>query len=208
MDLKLPKESYVNKFIPKNKFFGKTVLSTKIKDEFTEKIQKITWKYKLSPETLSISKTANVEEIQVFEIELKEKIIPQNVLKVIDKLIPYPILYIFVFWEDTAFWITLKDDINRYYFSEWNEEIDFDFHWINLEIVYENTIKKFIRQVNVENNNFLDIIWKDKRVSILKSEIQALKNKIKSEKQFNKKVILNNNLQLKTKELEILTNNL
>ena len=95
MELKLPGNAYVNKFIAKSKFYERATLSTKLQNEFIKKIQKITWKYKLADETIGIFKTENVTEIQIFEIELKEQIIPQNVLKVIDKSISYPILYIF-----------------------------------------------------------------------------------------------------------------
>jgi hypothetical protein len=110
MDFNLPAQSFVNKFIPKNKIFGKVILNTKIRNEFTDKIQKITWKYKLSEETININKTDNIEEIQIFEIELKEQIIPKNILKIIDKIIPYPILYIFTYKNEFAYGISLKDE--------------------------------------------------------------------------------------------------
>lgn len=207
MEFNLPKNSLVEKFIPKNKFFSKTIINTKLKDEFTSKISKITWKYKLSPETLSIPKSNNIEEVQIFEVELKEKVIPKNVLKIIDKLIPYPILYYFKFEDSEAFWITLKWEENwKYYFSLWDEKIEFNFHAINLEIVYQNIIKSFIKDIKVANNDFKEIIENDKQISILKTEIQALKNKIKSEKQFNKKVEFNKLLQEKQKILESLCN--
>lgn len=202
MDLALPNQAIVNKFIPKNKFFSKAILNTKLKDDFTSEIQKITWKYKLSEDTLWIIKTSKVEEIQIFELELKQQSIPQSVLKVIDKLIPYPILYIFTFDWNIAYGITLKDDSNKkYYFSEWNENIVFDFNWINLERVYENIIKCFIKKTEIENKDFNDIIETDKQIQQLEKDIWALKNKIKTEKQFNKKVALNNELQTKVNEL-------
>ncbi len=205
MNLNLPKDCLVNKFIPKNTFSNKTTLTSRIKDDFTQSIQKITWRYKLSPETLSIPVSWTVEEIQVFEIELKEKSIPQNVLRVIDKLIPYPILYIFSYDDNFAYGITLKDDPNKsYYFSEWNEPIEFDFHAINLEKVYQNIIKKFIRQVSTESMSFTEVVATDKKISTLSAEILALKNKIQAEKQFKKKVSLNLLLKKKEKELQSL----
>lgn len=202
MELKLPVNSQVNKFIPKNKFFSKAVLSTKIKDDFTDWIQKITWRYKLSPETLWISKTSKIEEIQIFELELKDREIPLMAMKTIDKLIPYPILYILNHQNEFMYGIALKNENWRYYFSEWNENIEFDFHWINLEVVYENIVKRFIRQVDTNSGDFKEMVNNDKRINILNSEIQSLKNKIKTEKQFNKKVVLNNKLQEKQIELK------
>ena len=202
MELILPPSCLVAKTIPKNKFFSKTTLATKIKDEFTSALAKITWKYKLSHDTLSIPTTPRVEEIQIFEIELKEQKIPISVLKVIDTLIPYPILYVFRYETHTAYGITLKYDPNKsYYFSEWDEDIVFDFHGITLEKVYENIIKRFIREAPTDSHNFEEIVATERKITTLKNEIQALQNKISTEKQFKKKVSLNVLLKGKEKEL-------
>lgn len=202
MILELPKNCLVDKFVSKTKFTSQVLVNTKLKDEFTREIKRITWKYKLAETTLMIQATQKVKEIQIFEIELKNKEIPKNVLKLIDKLIPYYILYYFKYENNFAFWITLKDNVSKdYYFSDWNEELKFNFHAINLKIVLENIIKQFIKRVDTDNNNFQDIIEKDKQITILTKEIQALKNKIKQEKQFNKKVELNKTLQEKQKLL-------
>jgi len=126
---------------------------------------------------------------------------------VIDKLIPYPILYIFSHGDNFAYGITLKDDPNKsYYFSEWNEPIEFDFHAINLEKVYQNIIKKFIRQVSTENMDFAEVVATDKKISTLSAEILALKNKIQAEKQFKKKLELNRILLSRSQELKSLQN--
>ena len=81
-NFKLPRAAFVNKFIPKNKFYEKAVLSTKLQKEFVDIIQKITWKYKLAESTIGITKTDKVIEIQIFEIELKEQVIPKNIMKI------------------------------------------------------------------------------------------------------------------------------
>ena len=132
-ELQLPKEAFVNKFIAKSKFYEKVNLSTKLQKEFIDKIQKITWKYKLAESTIGIAKTEAVTEIQIFEIELKEQVIPKNVLKVIDRSIPYQILYRFVFNDKIAYGITLKEhtSVENYYFCDWNADISFEFTGID-----------------------------------------------------------------------------
>ena len=209
MDLKLPKSTLLNKFIPKSIFFKKTVVNSKLKDEFTNKIQRITWKHKISEETFWISKTNKIQEIEIFEIKLKEKIIPKNVLKIIDKTIPYPILYIFTYKNDYSYWITLKweklFELNSkvdYYFSSWNENIKFNFNWIDIEKVLENIIKKFIKDIEIDDKKFDEIIKTDNARIFLEKEIDKLKNKIKKEKQFNKKVELNKLLLEEKSKLE------
>ena len=91
--IKLPKKCVVDKFIPKKIFYEKVNLSSSLKQEFVDKVDKIYWKYKISEDTLNISKTENVEEIEIFEITLKEKVDCKNIIKVITKNIPYIILF-------------------------------------------------------------------------------------------------------------------
>lgn len=193
LNLKLPKNAIVDKFITKTKFYEKASLSSKLQDEFINKIQKITWKYKLAEDTIGISKTDNVTEIQIFEIELKEQVIPKDVLKVIDKVIPYQILYQFVYKDSIAYGIALKENntTQNYYFSEWNEDIYFDFLGIDLEKVYQKLVKAFIRNEAKTKSNFQEIIDDDKKIKQLENEIATLENKISKEKQFNLKVELN-----------------
>ena len=206
MNIDLPKSTLLNKFIPKNIFFKNSVVNSKLKAEFTDKIQKITWKYKISEETLWINKTDKIQEIEIFEINLKEKIIPKNVLKVIDKSIPYPILYIFIYEDDYSYWITLKwEKIWNYYFSDWNENIEFEFNWIDIEKVFEDIIKKFLKNVDTDDKKFDEIIETDNARIFLEKEIEKLKSKIKKEKQFNKKVELNKLLLEQKSKLEQLT---
>lgn len=206
MDFLLPEQSHVHKSIPKNKFFEKAVVNAKLKKEFTDKIQKITWEYKLAEETIGVPKAGAVEEIQIFEIQLKEREIPKNVLKVIDKSIPYPILYVFTHEGHVAYGITLKGGVEqRYYFSEWDEKQAFEFVGTNLERVYQGLVTTFIKEVGGETKDFTAIVETDKKRQTLEKEISALKNKIKNEKQFNKKVELNRVLQHKRGELASLT---
>lgn len=203
-EFKLPKESFVNKFIAKNKFYEKANLNAKLQKEFVDKIQKIIWKYKLAESTIGIAKTEAVTEIQVFEIELKEQVIPKNVLNVIDKNIPYQILYCFVYMDNVAYGITLKENtrVDNYYFSDWNEDITFDFTGIDLEKIYQKLVKAFIRHEVQNQKNFSDIIGLDKKVKLLETEISSLEGKVSKEKQFNRKVEINKDLLDKKAQLK------
>jgi len=199
----LPKEAYVNKFVAKTKFYEKAGLSSRLQKEFINKIQKITWKYKLAESTIGISKTEKVTEIQIFEIELKEQVIPKNILKVIDKAIPYQILYCFIYGENKAYGITLKEDTKaeNYYFSDWNEEKIFDFTGIDLEKVYQKLVTSFISNDVQGKESFTNIIDTDNNIRTLQNEIIILENKIKKEKQFNRKVEINKQLLQKKEQL-------
>jgi len=202
-ELNLPQSAVVNKYIAKSKFYERATISTKLRNQFINRLKRITWKYKLSKDTIGIDGTDKVTEIQIFEIELKEQKIPKSILKVIDKTIPYQILYVFRYNDDTAYGITLKEKttVDNYYFSHWDEDVKFDFTGINLEKVYEKLVTAFVKDEAKTEGNFQEIIDKDAKIKQLENEIVILKNKIKREKQFNRKVEINKELLDKQTEL-------
>ena len=199
--LELPKECYVNKFIPKKVFYEKLGIASSVKDEFINIVDKITWLYKLSEDTLSITKTDEVEEIQIFQIDLKERKMPLSVIKSITKGIKYKILFLIKYENEYCYAIKV-DDI---YSTQWNEKITFDFNQINLEILYQSIVKSIIKE-NDNNKSFDKIIEeRNKRIDLLK-RINQLKQKIKAEKQFNRKTELNIELNKLLNEMENLNN--
>ncbi len=199
--INLPDRCKVNKFIPKKTFYEKIGVSTSIKDDFITNIDKITWLYKLSEDTLGISKSQDVEEIQIFEIILKEKILPKNIIKIISKAIPYKILFVLKYDKDYCYSIK----VDNIYFTEWNENIEFNMNGLTLETIYENIVKSIIKENN-NTNTFDNIIENKSKVDELSKKIEQLTNKVNNEKQFNKKVELNLELQRLKKEMEELKN--
>lgn len=199
--LNIPKRCYVNKFLPKKIFYEKIAISPLVKEEFTNQVDRITWLYKISPDTIGISKANDVEEIEIFQLDLKEKIIPKNVIKVITKGIPYKILFLLKYEEEFCYLIKM-DEI---YTLKWNEEINIDFNAINLEVLYENIVKTIIDKTD-DNRNFEIIIEEKNRIDDLNKKISNLRSKIKSEKQFDRKLELNNELNKLLKEMEEIIN--
>ena len=199
--INLPDRCKVNKFIPKKTFYEKIGVSTSIKDDFINNIDKITWIYKLSEDTLGISKSQDVEEIQIFEIVLKEKVLPKNIIKIISKAIPYKILFVLKYDKDYCYSIK----VDNIYFTEWNEDIEFNINGLTLETIYENIVKSIIKENN-NTNTFDNIIENKSKVDELSKKIEKLTNKVNNEKQFNKKVELNLELQRLNKEMEVLLN--
>lgn len=197
----LPKECEVNKFLPKKIFYEKVGVSSSVKDDFVNLVDRITWLYKISPDTVGISKTEKVEEIEIFQIDLKEKKIPNTILKTITKGIPYRIIFVLKYENELCYSVKVED----FYTSEWNQKLEFNYNAINLEIVYENIVKNIIGEKE-NHNSFNDIIENKKNKEFLENKINNLKNKIKKEKQFNRKVELNKELKFFTKELEELKN--
>jgi len=193
----LPKNCYVNKFLPKKLFYEKVGVSSGVKDEFVNLVDRITWLYKLSPDTIGIPKTEKIEEIQIFQIDVKEKQIPLSVIKTIAKGVQYKILFLIKYNNEICY-STKVDDI---YTTEWNDNVIFDFNAINLEIVFENIVKQIIKEES-NDKKFDEIIELKNNRDNLEKRINQLRQKIKVEKQFNRKVELNKELNILLKELE------
>lgn len=192
----LPKECIVDKIIPKKIFYDNVNMTNTIKQEFINKVEKIIWKHKIYEENINVAKTQNVEEIEIFELDLKEKYEVKNLIKVITKEIPYPILFLIKFNEEFQYAIKYEDSI---YFSEWNNNITFNFVDFDLEKVYENIVKAI---TNIKNNikNIQEELDKQQEKIKIQNEINKLENQIKKEQQFNRKVEINKRiLELKNK---------
>ena len=193
----LPKSCYVNKFIPKKVFYEKVGVSSNVKEEFINLVDRITWLYKLSEDTLGLTKTDEIEEIQIFQINVKEKKIPLSVIKTITKGVQYKILFVIKYQDEYCYSIKVEDIYN----SDWNDNIEFNFNAINLRTVYENIVKKIIKEESNEKS-FSKIIEDNDYKKELENKINKLQQKIKAEKQFNRKVELNKELNDLIKEME------
>ena len=197
----LPKNCYVNKFLPKKVFYEKVGVSSGIKDEFVNLVDRITWLYKLSPETIGIPKTDSIEEIQIFQIDVKEKKVPMSVIKTITKGVQYKILFLIKYNDDFCYSIK----VDEIFTTEWNDNISFEFNAINLEIVYESIVKLIIKEEN-NTKRFEEIIEDKNNKNDLLKRINQLKQKIKNEKQFNRKIELNIELNKLLEDMEALRN--
>lgn len=88
-----PSSTLVNRVIPKTKILEKARPSARLKALLTNEIQQIRWHAKLSPETVKLTATAQVPEIQIFDLKLKGPDIHPDLLQLLDLAIPQPILF-------------------------------------------------------------------------------------------------------------------
>lgn len=207
MQFVLPQQALVDKTIPKNAFYKNAVVNTKIKDAFVQQIKKITWLYKLAESTLGINKTNQIEEIQIFEVQVKSKELPKKIIQLIDKAIPYHILYVVRYEDYTAYAITYMRDNKKYsYRSDRDQTMNFSFDWYTLEEVYQWLVSRFVQTEERPSWDFESLMVSNIKKEELQRQIKILENKIKQEKQFNRKVVLNNELLQNKKQLDALLN--
>lgn len=213
--LGLPISTGFNRRIPKQKFYENLSVTAELKRIFAEQIRAINWRNKISPSTVNIAAGETVLEIEVLEIRLNQPGLDKQVLKAIDREIPYHILFLLVYEEQVQAWIGFKEQSQggmvpfkpgTYYHTEWQslDELSIHLDGLNMDSVYES----FIRQIagtRLENSikgNLRDAVTRDERRQKLQREIASLESKVRQEKQFNRQVELNGELKRLKKELE------
>lgn len=88
-----PVQARFGRIVPKSKIYAHAGAGNRVKTYFTQQVDQVIWKYKLAPETINIPATKAVPEIQIFAISLKTGDVHPEVLRSIDKAIPFPIIH-------------------------------------------------------------------------------------------------------------------
>ncbi|NVN19441.1 DUF4391 domain-containing protein [Muricauda sp. HICW] len=212
----LPSRTVVNRVVPKNAF--DSYINTKQKKLFTDRIQRITWTHKLSTETINLGFN-EIQEIQLFRVELKMKSDVSTLLEIINKSIPYNI----VFWVEykKEFYISTaskhphptNDDIaviDWTFSSDW-ESIENNPFKLNLseslDVVFKDLCVQLTDNPDLHDTGLTNIVVNQQEIHRLKNEIKKLSASVAKSKQFNRKVELNKKLNLKKKELHKLMSN-
>ena len=206
----LPNQAQKDKSIPKNAFYD--YATSKQKQLFVEVVDKIRWQYKLASDTINLEGD-EVQEIQIFEISLKQKKNIEAVLPIIEKAIPYHIIFVISFMDDIMLYTSQK---HSHPVNENNAVVDWVFKtdWFKRSIQkYKIVLKENLDKVfsdfcfQLSNNSEVDskkdlkeLIEKEQKIQELNNQINRLEAQIKRTKQFNKKQPLNSELNfLKSK---------
>jgi hypothetical protein len=88
-----PRAAAFGRVIPKTKIYEHTGANTGLKDLFVREVDQIVWSHKLAPETINLAATKQVAEIQVFRITARTATLDAQVLRAIDKAIPFPLIF-------------------------------------------------------------------------------------------------------------------
>lgn len=209
-----PDSTEFNKRIPKQKFYENIEVSSSLRRVFVEQIKIVYWRNKLAVSTLNIASGESVTEIEVFEVRLTEPILEETVLRQIDKEIPYHILFILTCDGKAQAWIGYKEaaasgnsafKVNRYYHTEWipENELRFSIDGLNMDAVYENLVRQIAGEILQTNSNesLKESVERDEERRRFEKQIAALENKIRKEKQLNRRMEMNTELKLLKKQL-------
>ena len=199
--LGLPRSTQVNRRVAKEKLYQNATLAPQTREMIKDQIDSVFWRNKLADSTMAISAGETVAEIQIFEIQLRQRELDKRVLPAIAKAIPYKILFILVFGDEAQVWIEAS---GTFYNTDWQPLGGFmlKFDGLNLDAVYENLARQISGGRLGTDGDIEEAVDRDKKRQKLERDITALEKKLLREKQFNKQVELNGELKRLRKELE------
>lgn len=197
--LGLPASTELNRRIPKQKIYGKCEPSPALKKAFSEQIASIHWRNKIAPEVLNLAAGKEVQELEVFELRLNDGQIDEVVLRLIDRAIPYQILFVLV-WEDRLrLALAYKETpdtkstgvrVERYYYTDWMPERDVVL-WLeglSMDAVYENLVRRIAGDaLDGQSASLKESVAEQGRRERVEKQIATLEAKIRREKQPKRK---------------------
>ena len=213
--LGLPQSTELKKIITKKQFYENVEVSTALKKGFSEQIQRITWRNKLAATTINVADGESVEEVEVFELRLNQPSIDEALLKQIDTVIPYHILFVLEHGSKHQACIGYKEitengksaaKVTRYYYTDWTTEADLaiTLEGLSMDAIYENIVRQIAGDALADNKQetLQDSVEREQKRQALQKKIKALEGKIRKEKQLNRQMKLNGELKQLKKELE------
>ena len=210
---KFPPQAKVDRLIPKNKFYEQGKANTKIEQLFVDQVENIRWAYKLASSTIHLQDQEDLKEIQIFRVKSRVEDLDVSILSFIDKLILTPIIFEVVYQDKVKVVATYKRlnqadktkaVLGQYYASEWLEDHDRIELPIYLKLadLYEHFIAQLLPiasreyQENDEQSVSIELkLQKAQQLESLQKQLDKLKSKLRNEKQFNRRVELNKQLQ-------------
>ncbi|WP_304346419.1 DUF4391 domain-containing protein [Campylobacter showae] len=216
MAIELPKSTEFNKKIPKQKFYENLEMSPALKKIFIEQVDKIIWSNKIASSTTNLAGGDLVKEIEIFEVSLKSPNLDDELLRHIDRAVPYHIVFILEYQGRCKACISYKEatlsgnmafKVNSYYYTDWldRQNLPLKLEGLNLDAAYENFVRQIAGetlQKMVSDESLKDSVARSEQKELLQRQILALESKIRKEKQLNRQIEINSELKKIRKEFK------
>lgn len=209
-----PPSTALHRVVPKTKIYAHATASKRLKTIFATQVGEITWAHKLSPETLRLPARDGIEEIQVFSLALKSPHLDPSILHLIDRAIPFPLLFELVHEGMIRFAAAYKRP-SAADPKKWVIEATFETEpraisaprtalpvAVDLATLHEQLLRAHIGLEARSGESLQALVERHKAVSSLQVEVPRLETRIAREKQFNRRVEMNAALRRLRTELK------
>lgn len=208
-----PKAAAFGRVVPKTRIYEHAGAGTTLRDLFVTQVDQVVWTFKLAPETLNLAATRTVGEIQVFSISLRTGELDEEVLRAIDRAIPFPLIFELT-WSGkrrviAAFKRPSEADPTKWVLSEY-----FATDWtpegaprrplpvaLNLGALYDSILTSIMPASATTGEDIQARVARMETIRAKAREVERIKARLSREKQFNKRVAINAQLRALSQEL-------
>lgn len=212
-----PERAAVNEPVAKAKIYAKGNVTARVKQLFVSQVDEIIWKFKLAPETINLPAGAGVPEIQVFAIRQKREELSVEVLKCIDRVVKFPIIFELGFGDkvrevacykrpnatDSKLWV-----LSDYFEGEWREPGSHEVAMplaLDLAGLYGQLLFRLMPVSARPQESLAELVGRVEQVRAKRREVEKTAVRLEAEKQFNRRVEINATLRQLKNELKQLT---
>ncbi|MCE3027280.1 DUF4391 domain-containing protein [Salinicola sp. DM10] len=203
-----PAKTVLDRVVAKQRILAHVRATAKLRERLRDEVAQITWHAKLAYNTINLPGSLEVPELQVFVITLKGEDLHRDVLRAIDRAIPFPILFelhgtrgirVTAAYKrpsqaDPSKWVL--DD--HYASSDWlpaetpRQQLPTA---IDLKQLYQQLLRSLLPAPARQGEALPDQLERFKAVESLKKDADKLEKRLRNEKQFNRKVEINAELR-------------
>ena len=210
--LNYPHSTIVNRVVPKTMFYKFMEVNPRIKTRFVNDVTHITWLYKLSASTLNVTDTADMKEIEVFVVNLKQPDCPTDLFTFIDTNMPHHIVFVLLHDDSAMLLINYKqwrDDthtafkITQMFASPWVpiSSLQLVIDGQSLPRIYDNFVAQISGIGEHRAGSMEEIVALKQRIAKAQKELKALEKRMRREPQMNIQMELHKQVRQMRKQL-------
>lgn len=203
-----PERSRKDRILPKNKVYGSAQPSNAVRQRFVNQVEQIIWRNLLIPETVNLPSRDGVDGIQIFEIALKTGELKEDVLRSLDRVIPWRLFFELTFNGQVRFAAAYKRTsdgssgapvVEDYYLTPWQPAMTPRLALpvaLDLAALYEQMLFRHMDASPMAissrpGESVADAVERCKAIRARQRERRRLEAALRRERQFNRKVEIN-----------------
>ena len=210
--LNFPASTIVDSLVPKTKFYHFMEVDPRMKSHFVNDVARIDWLYKLSPDTLNVTASEDMVEIEVFVATLKQPDCPTDLFTFIDTHMPRHLVFILQYEANSMLLINYKqwkDDthtqfqITQMFASPWvaTDSLQLIIDGQSLPRIYDNFVAQISGIGEHRAGSMEEIVALKQHIAKAQKELEALEKRMRREPQMNIQMELHAQARAKRKEL-------
>ena len=210
--LQFPTTTIVDSVVPKTKFYRFMEVNPRMKSHFVNDVESIRWLYKLSPDTLNVTATEDMKEIEVFVATLKEADCPTDLFTFIDTHMPRHLVFILLHNNNCMLLINYKqwkDDthtqfkITQMFASPWvsTSSLQLNIDGQSLPRIYDNFVAQISGIGEHRAGSMEDIVALRQQIAKQQEELTKLEKRMRREPQVDVQMEMHKQVRQMRKQL-------